>query len=319
MFYIGVDLGGTNIVVGLVDEDGRIIEKLQKPTYRDRGIRRICDDIANMCKEIIDTYHLDEMNLIGIGIGAPGTIDRKRGRIVYSNNIEVSDFDIINYIKRKLGNLANKIVMEVANDADCAALGEVKAGGARGYESAIVITLGTGVGSGIIIDGKIFSGCQPGGAELGHQVITYNGRQCTCGNKGCLEAYVSATGLTNMAREYARANSNSALNTLVKGNLDKMNARIPFDAAKKGDQVAKKLVDEYITYLAIGINNMMNAFKPEIILIGGGVSRQRDSLIYPLNRKLKNMVFGGEMMTEIKIATLGNDAGLVGAAMLCEN
>ncbi len=319
MFYIGVDLGGTNIVVGLVDEDGHIIEKMQKPTYKARGIRRICDDITNMCLHIIETYGLDDMNLIGIGIGAPGTIDRNKGCIVYSNNIAVRDFNIINYMRRKLGRLGKKIVMEVANDADCAALGEVKAGGAKGYESAIVITLGTGVGSGIVIEGKLFSGCQPGGAELGHQVIVHNGRQCSCGNKGCLEAYASATGLTNMAREAAKAHSNSSLNTLVKGNLDKMNARVPFDAAKQGDEVAKKLVDEYIMYLAIGINNMINAFKPEVLLIGGGVSRQRDGLIVPLKKKLKNMVFGGTLMTDIKVAALGNDAGLVGAAMLCEN
>lgn len=319
MFYIGVDLGGTNIVVGLVDENGHIVEKLQKPTYKARGIRRICDDIIRMCIQIIETYNLDDMNLIGIGIGAPGTIDRKKGCIVYSNNIAVKDFDIVNYIKKKLGNLGRKIVIEVANDADCAALGEVKAGGAKGYESAIVITLGTGVGSGIVIDGKLFSGCQPGGAELGHQVIVYNGRQCTCGNKGCLEAYASATGLANIARDAARENSSSTLNTLVKGNLDKMNARVPFDAAKQGDQVARKVVDEYITYLAIGINNMINAFKPEIVLIGGGVSRQKDSLTFPLKKKLRGMAFGGQLMTEIRTASLGNDAGLVGAAMLCEN
>lgn len=319
MFYIGVDLGGTNIVVGLVDEKGHIVEKLQKPTYRERGIKRICDDIIWLCMQLIDNYSLDDMNLIGIGIGAPGTIDRKRGRIVYSNNIAVKDFDIVNYIRRKLGNLGNRIIIEAANDADCAALGEVKAGGAKGYESAIVITLGTGVGSGIVIDGKLFSGCQPGGGELGHQIIIKNGRQCSCGNKGCLEAYASASSLTSMAREAAMQHHYSALNTLVKGNLDKMNARVPFDAAKQGDIVAKKLVDEYITYLAIGLNNIINAFKPEIILIGGGVSRQRESLTFPLKKKLRSMVFGGQLTTEVKTAALGNDAGLVGAAMLCEN
>lgn len=319
MFYIGVDLGGTNIVVGLVDEKGHIIEKIQKPTYKDRGIRRICDDIVRMCMQFIENYSLDDMNLVGIGIGAPGTINRKKGRIVYSNNIAVKDFDIVKYIRRRLGNLGNEIIIEVANDADCAALGEVKAGGAKGYESAIVITLGTGVGSGIVIDGKLFSGCQPGGGELGHQIIVKDGRQCSCGNRGCLEAYASASSLASMAREVAQTHHDSIINTLVKGNLDKMNARVPFDAAKQGDMVASKLIDEYITYLAIGINNIINAFKPEIVLIGGGVSRQKESLTFPLKKKLRNMVFGGQLTTEIKTAALGNDAGLVGAAMLCEN
>ncbi len=319
MFYIGVDLGGTNIVVGLVDEKGHIIEKVQKPTSRERGIRRICDDIVRLCMQIIENYSLDNMNLIGIGIGAPGTIDRKKGRIVYSNNIAVRDFDIVHYIRRKLGNLGKKILIRVANDADCAALGEVKAGKAKGYNSAIIITLGTGVGSGIVIDGKLFSGCQPGGGELGHQIIVKDGRACTCGNKGCFEAYGSALGFTNMAREVAKKYPQSIMNKLTKGNLDKMNARIPFEAAKQGDEIASKLVDEYITYLAIGLNNIINAFKPEIILIGGGVSRQKESLIFPLRKKLRSMVFGGQMMTEINVAALGSEAGLVGAAMLCEN
>ncbi|WP_054741611.1 ROK family protein [Cellulosilyticum ruminicola] len=319
MFYIGVDLGGTNIVVGLVDEKGNIIEKVQKPTCRERGIRRISDDIIRLCMSIIEKYNLDDMNLVGIGIGAPGTIDRKKGRIVYSNNIAVRDFDIVSYIRRKLGNLGKRILIEVANDADCAALGEVKAGRAKGYNSAIVITLGTGVGSGIVIDGRLFSGCQPGGGELGHQIIVKDGKPCTCGNKGCFEVYGSALGFTNMAREIAEKYPDSIMNKMVKGNLDKMNAKVPFDAAKQGDEVAVKLLDQYITYLAIGLNNIINAFKPEIILIGGGVSRQKESLIFPLRKKLKNMVFGGKMMTEIQVAALGSEAGIVGAAMLCEN
>ena len=317
MYYIGVDLGGTNIVVGLVHEAGNIIAKLQKPTYRNRTIRCITDDIINMCLELIKKYALSESQLIGIGRGAPGTVDRKTGTIIYAGNIRAQNFNMLAYMRNGLGEWGSKIKLAIANDADCAALGEVKVGGAKDYKNVIILTLGTGVGSGIILDGKLFSGCQPGGAELGHQIIIHNGRKCTCGNKGCLEAYTSAVALSNMAKEMAKHNPSSLLNILVKGNLEKMNARVPFEAAQQGDRVARILVDKYITYLAIGINNIINIFKPEIILIGGGVSRQKSSLIYPLRRKVKKMAFGGQFTTQIKIATLGNDAGVIGAAMLC--
>lgn len=315
MYYIGVDLGGTNIVVGLVDEQGKIIEKLHKPTNKARGIKLICDDIAMLCKQLIHTHKLTRHELDSIGIGAPGIIDRKKGRIVYSNNIEVNDFDMVSYIKKSITNFP----IYIANDADCAALGEVIAGGAKGYSSAIVVTLGTGVGSGIIIDGKIFSGFYPGAAELGHQIIVKDGRQCTCGNKGCLETYASATGLITLAREQTMKNPSSLMNALVRGDLSKMTAKIPFDAARREDQVARKVINSYMDHLAIGLANMISAFGPEIILIGGGVSRQKEALINPLVRRIKQIVFGGKLRTRIDVATLGNDAGLIGAAMLGRN
>jgi glucokinase len=311
MKYIGVDLGGTNIVVGVIDQEGTILKTLTMPTKKERSAEEIFDDIVSMCKALIDLYQLDDTNLKGIGIGIPGSIEPKEGVIVYANNLKTSGFKAKAYMEERL---PYKVFL--ANDADCAALGEVICGGAKGYEDAIVFTLGTGVGGGIILNKQIFSGYYYGGAELGHQIIEKGGRSCTCGNKGCLEAYASATALIDRAKEMAKENKESLLYTMVEGDLEAMNAKIAFDAADAGDALAKQLIEEYIEYLAVGVANAINVFKPQVILIGGGVSKQGDNLIVPLTKKAEEMVYGGEVLTQIKVATLGNDAGLIGAAML---
>ena len=311
MNYIGVDLGGTNIVVGLVDEDGKIIKSLNRPTEKERGVEPIFDDIFDMCNELINEFKLDNTNLKGVGIGIPGTIDDKNGVIVYSNNIKINNFNVREYAKGKLD-----YEIRMANDADCAALGEVAAGSAKGCSNAIVVTLGTGVGGGIIIDGKIFAGFYPGGAEIGHQIIEKDGRPCSCGNHGCFEAYSSASALILAAKKKAEENKDSLLYKLVEGDVEKMNAKIPFDAAQSGDKAGEEVIDEYLDYLAVGIANLINVFKPEAILLGGGVSKQEENLTVPLTERVKKLAYGGDMPTVIKIASLGNDAGLIGAAML---
>lgn len=311
MKYIGVDLGGTNIVVGLVDEDGKIIKSLNRPTEKERGVEPIFDDIFDMCNELIKEFNLDKTNLKGVGIGTPGMIDSKNGVIVYSNNIKVDNFNIREYAKGKLD-----YEISVANDADSAALGEVAAGSAKGCSNAIVVTLGTGVGGGIIIDGKIFSGFYPGGAEIGHIIIEKDGRPCSCGNHGCFEAYSSASALILAAKKKAEENKDSLLYKLVEGDVEKMNAKIPFDAAQSGDKAGSEVIEEYLDYLAVGIANLINIFKPEAILLGGGVSKQEENLTVPLTERVKKLAYGGDMPTVIKIASLGNDAGLIGAAML---
>jgi len=312
MKYIGVDLGGTNIAVGLVDVEGNIIKALNRPTLKERTIEAIFDDIAEMCSILIDEFKLDSESLKGIGIGSPGMIDSKKGIIVYANNLKAKDFNVADYMGRKID-----FPIYLANDADAAALGEVVAGGAKGYSDVIIFTLGTGVGGGIIINGKIFSGYFPGGAEMGHQIIVRDGKLCSCGNKGCLESYASATGLINLAKDKALQHKESMLYQLVKDDVSKMNAKIPFDAAQMGDVAAIEVIDDYIAYLAIGIANAINVFKPQVILLGGGVSKQEDNLIIPLTKKVKESIFGGDFRTKIKTAKLGNDAGLIGAAMLC--
>ncbi|OON97791.1 MAG: glucokinase [Candidatus Epulonipiscioides saccharophilum] len=308
MYYIGVDLGGTNIVVGLVNEEGKILDFMTWDTKKERPVELIFDDIIKMTQEIISRNNLEKDQINGIGIGSPGIIDSKEGEIVYSNNIVINNFYAVKYIEDKTG-----IKTKIANDADCAALGEVVAGAAKGFKDAIVITLGTGVGSGIVIDGKIFNGFFPGGAEVGHQIIVKDGEKCTCGNQGCFEAYASATALIKMANRVAKKYPESKLADVKE---EDMTAKIPFDLAWQGDKVALNVINNYIDYLAIGINNIINIFKPQVLLIGGGVSRQGDKLIKPLIERVQKMVFGGHLSTEIKVAILGNDAGLVGAAML---
>lgn len=311
MNYIGVDLGGTNIVVGLVDEEGKMIKSISRPTVKERGVEPIFDDIFDMCNELITEFDLNKTNLNGIGIGIPGTIDDKNGVIVYSNNIRIDNFNVREYAKGKID-----FEIRMANDADCAALGEVVAGSAKGCSDAIVVTLGTGVGGGIIIDGKIFAGFYPGGAEVGHQIIEVNGRQCSCGNKGCFEAYSSATALILAAKNKAEENKDSLLYKLVDGDMEKMNAKVPFDADQAGDKVGHEVIEEYLDYLAVGVANLINIFKPEAILLGGGICKQGENLTTPLKARIKDLAYAGDLRTEIKIASLGNDAGLIGAAML---
>lgn len=311
MNYIGVDLGGTNIVVGLIDECGKIIKSISRATVKERGVELIFDDIFNMCNELIHEFDLNESTLGGIGIGIPGTIDDKNRVIIYSNNIKIDNFNVREYAKGKID-----FTVRMANDADCAALGEVVAGSAKGCSDAIIVTLGTGVGGGIIINKEIFSGFYPGGAEVGHHIIEVNGRQCSCGNNGCFEAYSSATALILSAKNKAEENKDSLLYKLVDGDMNKMNAKIPFDADQAGDEAGHEVIEEYLDYLAVGIANLINIFKPEVILLGGGICKQGENLTGPLKSRINDLAYAGDLRTEIKIASLGNDAGLIGAAML---
>lgn len=316
MNFIGVDLGGTNIVAGLMDNKGNIIKSYSRQTLATRPIEMIFDDIIDMCIDLITEYKLDTSSLKSIGIGIPGEVNAKEGIINYSNNIPIENFNAKVYMK----NLSNKINMDIpfffANDADCAALGELVAGSGKGYSDLIILTLGTGVGGGIIINNKIYSGFYAGGAELGHQTIVHNGELCTCGNRGCLEAYASATALIRDAKILAKINKDSLLNELSNNNIDNITAKTVFDAKDKNDKVATKLIEDYIEYLATGVSNLVNIFKPEIILLGGGISKQGDNLTIPLTEKVKEKSFGSGLKTKIDCTALGNDAGLIGAGML---
>ena len=311
MYYIGIDLGGTNIAAGLVNESGKIIMHKSIPTLKERAPEAIAQDMIELCKGIMVENNLTEKDIYSVGIGTPGFIDSEQGIIIYANNISFNNFPMGQIMKEAIG-----LPVYVGNDADCAALGEVTSGIAKGCKNAIILTLGTGVGGGLVINERIFSGSFPGGGELGHQVIIQDGKYCTCGRNGCLEAYASATALIDDAKEVATANPDSILNKLVGGDLSRMNAKIPFDAAQQGDMVGQELVTAYIGYLATGIVNLINIFKPEMIVLGGGVSKQKEKLIEPLVEMVKKEVYAGDFRTKIDVALLGNDAGIIGAAML---
>lgn len=310
---IGIDMGGMSVKFGLVNEENRIIEKLVIPTRTDVPAKEMIQDMINAVKDLLDKAGVNISDCTGIGIASPGTVDDKNGSILYSNNFGWENVAIIKQMQEALA-----LPMAIANDADAAALGEVKAGAAKGSKSAILLTLGTGVGGGVILDGKIFHGPLNGGVEIGHMVIQAGGEPCTCGRKGCLETYASATALLRMARNAAKEHTDSVMNEMCGGNLDNMNGIIPFEAAAKGDTVAQEVIDTYEEYLAVGIANVINIFRPEMVILGGGVSAQKENLTKPLTEKVKEYCFGGTHgeIADIVVSELGNDAGIIGAANL---
>ena len=314
MYYIGIDLGGTNIAAGIVDENYKIVKKGSTPTLANREPEEIVKDMGALCMRLLNEMNIDVSEVAHAGIASPGSIDPEQGMVVYANNLPFERFPIVKLLKKYLP--VEKIFIE--NDANAAALGEAMGGVAAGSDISVMITLGTGLGGGIVIDGKIYSGFNYAGAELGHTVIEYNGVQCSCGRKGCWEAYSSATGLVRMTKEKMLEAKDSVMWEMVEGDIEKANARIAFAAMKQGDQAGKEVVDKYISYLACGISNIINIFQPNVLSIGGGVCNEKDYLLKPLLKLVEDEQYTStlEKKTKICIAELGNDAGIVGAAAI---
>jgi len=318
MYSIGIDLGGTNIAVGLCDENLTIIDREKTKTMPERSPELIIADMAALVKALIERNNIPLDEIRQIGIATPGNVNRSRGIIEDAYNLPFKDFPIVEEFKKHL----NVERVNVENDANAAALGETLAGSAKGVKNAIMVTLGTGVGGGIILDGKIFSGSvNTAGGELGHMVIVAGGRQCTCGRRGCFEAYASATGLIAATKEKMNELSIKGIPSLLFEEAEiagKVTARTAFEAAKRGDEYGKKLVEDYIFYLSVGITNIINIFQPEIISIGGGVSGEGDYLLKPLWSIVEKEQYTRRNANKTKLvtATLGNNAGIVGAAGL---
>lgn len=311
---IGVDIGGMSIKFGLVDDEYRIVARKVIETHRNtQTAEEIVGRMAEAVKELLAENGLNPGDCEGLGIACPGTSDSSNGVVVYSNNIEWENIPILEMLGKDL-----KIPMALANDADAAALGEVLDGAAKGKNNAVLLTLGTGVGGGVVLNRKIFSGPLRGGCELGHTVIMRGGKQCTCGRKGCLETYASATALMEEAREAAAANPDSLMNKMSDNNPENINGKVIFDAQKQGDAAALAVVENYEENLSIGIANFINVFRPEVFILGGGVSAQKEYLTDALQSKVDSMCFGGSLGEVPKIVTsnLGNDAGIIGAAYL---
>jgi glucokinase len=310
--YIGIDLGGTNIAVGLVDVEGQIIYKESIPTGRERHYTAIIKDMAELSLKVIKESGHNVEDIKAIGIGSPGTPNKENGVLIYTNNLDFNNVPMRDEVQKYIN-----CPVYLDNDANCAALAEAVAGCAKDARHSITITLGTGVGSGIIIDGKIYSGFNDSGAELGHTVICMDGEQCTCGRKGCWEAYASASALIEQTKEAAIANPYSDINKIIEGNLNNISGKTAFDAARLGDDTGKKVVEKYIRYVAEGLVNTINTFQPEVVVIGGGVCKEGDNLINPLKEYIAKHVYCKQVeQTKIKVAVLGNDAGIIGAAML---
>ena len=315
MYYIGVDLGGTNIAVGIIDAEFNMIAKGSTPTLPDRDAKEIVRDMADLCKKLVAEANLTFDDIAYAGIASPGTANSSTGCVEYANNLPFLNFPIADILMSMIP--VKKVYVE--NDANAAAWAEAVAGAAKGVADSVFITLGTGVGGGIIIDKKVYAGFNFAGAELGHMVIEYEGAQCSCGRKGCWEAYSSATALIRMTKEKMLENKDSAMWELCNGSIDNISGKTSFIAMRQGDAAGKEVVDMYINYLVCGIGNIINIFQPEILSIGGGISNEGDNLIKPLTEKILAQQYGavgGRKLTNIKIAQLRNDAGIVGAATL---
>lgn len=311
-YYVGIDLGGTNIVAGLVDENYQILGKVSRKTNRPRPAEEIAADMAACALDVICEQGLTPEQVEWIGIGTPGIANSETGIIEYSNNLDFHNVPIVKWISEKTGRLAF-----VENDANAAAYGEYVAGAAKGATNAVCITLGTGVGGGIVIDGKIYAGSNFAGAEIGHTVLNMDGPMCTCGRKGCFEVYSSATGLVRMTQEAITRNPESLMAKMA-AEQGKVSARTAFQCMREGDAAAKEVVDFYIRALAAGITNTINIFQPDVLCIGGGVCNEGDALLLPVKELVAKEVYtrSSEKNTEIVIAKLGNDAGIIGAAFL---
>ena len=318
MYYIGVDLGGTNIAIGIVNEQFEIVKKGSTPTKPERGADAIVADMAALSRKLLEEMGLTLDDVASAGVATPGTANNETGVVEYANNIPFLQYPLAD----KLSALLDGKPVYIENDANAAAKAEAMAGVAKGAPFSVMITLGTGLGGGIIINGKVYSGFNFAGAELGHIVIEKDGRQCSCGRKGCWEAYSSATGLVNMTKDAILAARESgcetAMEEMIGGDLDKVSARTAFNAQKAGDALGAKVVDEYISYLATGIVNIINIFQPNVLSIGGGVCNEGDNLMKPLLEKVWSETYSreGTPQTQIMIAKLGNDAGIIGAAVL---
>ncbi len=318
MYTIGIDLGGTNIAIGLCDTNLKIIDKISVPTPVSEGADAVAKAMADTTSKLIEKNGINTSDIEYVGMAVPGSIDPERGVVEYSNNIPFVDFPIADKFRAILP--VEKIYID--NDANAAALGEALCGSAKGSDCSVMITLGTGVGGGIILGGKIFKGgINAAGAELGHTVIKTGGRLCTCGRRGCFETYASATALSLSTQE--KLNELEALGIESKmfeitKKYGKINGRVPFDAAKLGDVHAQAVVNEYIYYLAEGITNIVNIFQPATVSIGGGVSGEGEFLLKPLREAVERDQYTRlrKVKTQIVTATLGNDAGIIGAAAL---
>ncbi len=309
--YIGIDLGGTYIKYGLMSEDGEIIEKGKVSTPAGCGYMETVESIASAVRGIAE----HGASVCGLGIGAPGVADGEKGIVRTSGNLGWENKPLAEDLSKRLG-----IPVTLANDANAAAFGEYACGAGSEYKSVVLITLGTGIGSGIVIDGKLFEGNRGAGAELGHETIRFGGEKCTCGRRGCLETYASATALIRQTKRAMEKDKQSILWRLCGGDIGSVNGKTAFDGAQSGDKTAKRVVNNYLRYLSEGLANIANAFRPEAILIGGGISAQGESLTKPLQKRVDKLMLGHGRYAPVKIkaASLGNDAGLVGAAMLAK-
>lgn len=314
-YYIGIDLGGTNIAAGVVTEEKYLMAKHSVPTLAWRSFEDIVADMASLTLTAIENAGLEQKDISCVGIGVPSSIHPVTGNVVFANNLNWVDKPLISEFQKHIS-----LPVFLGNDADCAALGEAFAGSARDYDNVLMLTLGTGVGGGLIMNKKLFSGGTKLGFEPGHICLVYNGLPCTCGQRGCFEVYASCTGLIRQTIEAIAQYPTTEMKKLCDNNFDKVSARTAFDAARLGDMAALQVVDTYTSYVAAGAASLINVLRPDVLIIGGGLSNEGDYLLKPLNKKIKAFIYASDIVAPPNAirATLGNDAGIIGATLLGE-
>jgi glucokinase len=318
-YYVGIDLGGTNIKAGVVDEHGQIQTQDSIKTRAERDQVAIIQDMGQLAAKVTREADLKEEDIQAIGIGSPGTPNNEAGTLIYANNLPFHHAPMRSEIRAIMDR-----PVYIENDANVAALAEYVAGAARKTEHSVTITLGTGVGGGVIINRRIYSGFNQAGCEIGHMVIKAGGELCTCGRRGCFEAYASATGLIRETQKAAQNNPGSILNELIQENGGQADGRTAFIGMRLGDPASKDVVEDYIEMLAEGVTNIVNVYMPEVIAIGGGICNEGDALLLPVREKAIARAYGayfgeGVKITRIVLAQMGNRAGIIGAAMMAAN
>jgi glucokinase len=312
-YYIGVDLGGTNVKAGIVRESGEIIAKVHQDCPTGEGDEAIISTIERAVRLAMAEGNIGIDQVNSIGVGTPGIANAETGVVEYSCNLNFHDTPLGGELSRRFGK---EVLIE--NDANVAALGELYAGAGKGCKSMVAITIGTGIGGGVIVNGHLLTGFNFAGAELGHTVIVQGGQLCGCGRQGCFEAYASATALIRQTREAMNEHPESKLWQVAQGDLSKVDGRTPFAAQELGDETAQQVLRTYAGYLATGITNMVNIFQPEVVCVGGGVSNAGEALLAPVREIFDREDYARDSKNRCKlvIASLGNDAGIIGAAML---
>lgn len=311
--FIGVDLGGTNIAVGMVDESCELKHQKSLPTRSERKSEAIIKDIIDLISEVIKDIGTTKEEIKAIGIGIPGLADPKTGDVIECVNLNWKKVPLKKPMEKALG-----IPVFIDNDATLAGLAEYEAGAMKNKKNGVFMTLGTGIGGGVIIDGKIYTGSNGVGSEIGHMIVGENYYDCNCGRNGCLETFASSTALINYTKKLiSEENSKTIMAEKLNGDINNLNGKIIFHAAIRGDELANKAVDRLVKYLSIGIINIVAVIDPEVFVLGGGISKAGTFLLDRVRSEvLKNKYFKTLPVGNIVLAELSNEAGIIGAAML---
>ena len=315
MLYIGIDVGGTTAKAGVVDEAGQILYKSSCKTGIERDFEDIAADMAELCRHIVRESGHEMAEVAAVGVGIPGEQSPKTGLVAFCNNLGWVDVPLMQRLRDALG-----LPVYVDNDANVAALAESAFGASRGVKSSILITLGTGVGGGIVRDQRIHTGAHGVGGEIGHMVVVVDGEVCNCGHRGCWEKYASATAIIRMGRALMEEKPDCALARQMGGDAANLNAKAVLDLAKAGDADCAGIFETYVKYLCVGLANLINIYDPDMLVLGGGVAHAGDFLLDAVRAALGDYVYCPALSwARVELARLGNDAGIIGAAMLGRN